>query len=198
MNSLRITESARLFAGSTSPVTLRGGRSVAVRIASGADAGQLTAMHARCTPQTVHHRYHSTPRLTGRFLERLLDTDIALVAEAPNRSVVAIANLGRDTDGSGELAILVEDAWQGSGLGTHLLRHLVTMARLVGFAEVYAVCLADGGWAERAFARLGTPSVAHGSGQTWVRLTLGRSLTRLPDQLPAAVAATVTPAVNAA
>lgn len=188
MNSMRILESARLFAGFGTPTRLRDGRSTTIRLATPGDAGLITAMHARCSPETIYQRYHSMPPLTGRFLVQLLNTDVALVAEAANGNVVATANLGRDADGTGEVAVLVEDVWQHAGLGTRLLGHVVTMARLVGFAEVYAVSLPGAAWPERAFGRLGRPRVERTPGQVWMRLALSQDAARppVPVQLPAA------------
>jgi GNAT superfamily N-acetyltransferase len=180
---------AHLFTGGSAPMRLRKGHSVTVRLATDDDAGALAAMHARCSADSVYRRYRSIPSMTGRFLSRLLNTDTALVAEIPNWSVVALANLGRDDDGSGELAVLVEDPWQGQGLGTAMLRHLITMARLTGYSEVYAACLQDPGWAKRVLSRLG-PVYADSTGDhELLRLALhtpdviGRR--NVPDLVPA-------------
>ncbi|MFI7467380.1 GNAT family N-acetyltransferase [Nonomuraea sp. NPDC049646] len=45
--------------------------------------------------------------------------------------------------GIAEMAFLVEDRWQGRGLGTVLARMLVRQARDLGYAEVRATLLAD-------------------------------------------------------
>ena len=142
-------------------------------------------MHARCSADTVYQRYHSMPALTGRFLTHLLSTDVALVAEAPNRAIVAMANLGRDTGDVGELAVLVEDGWQGAGIGTAMLGHLVTMARLVGYGEVYAVCLPGHVWCRNSLTRFGPASVEAGAGQVSIRLALREAPAALPTELPA-------------
>ncbi|HEY9408340.1 MAG TPA: GNAT family N-acetyltransferase [Jiangellaceae bacterium] len=185
MRITRLTTAARLFAGLGTTARLRDGRSVVIRPAVPSDAGGLTTMHARCSADTVYQRYHSMPALTGRFLTHLLSTDVALVAEAPNRAIVAMANLGRDTGDVGELAVLVEDGWQGAGIGTAMLGHLVTMARLVGYGEVYAVCLPGHVWCRNSLTRFGPASVEAGAGQVSIRLALREAPAALPTELPA-------------
>jgi GNAT superfamily N-acetyltransferase len=54
---------------------------------------------------------------------------VALVAETGGGHLVGVANLISNDDGTGEAALLVEDAWQRRGLGTALLRRLVAVAR---------------------------------------------------------------------
>ncbi|MFC6523222.1 GNAT family N-acetyltransferase, partial [Nonomuraea rubra] len=58
--------------------------------------------------------------------------------------VVGMASLMFTNDpGTAELAFLVEDRWQGRGLGTAMARMLVRAARDLGYAEVRATMLAD-------------------------------------------------------
>lgn len=189
MKTTRPAETANLFAGVGVTTRLRDGRSVTIRVATAEDAGDVSAMHVRCSPDTVRHRYHSLPAMTGRFLSRLLSTDIALVAEAPNHTIVALANLGRDVDDAGELAVLVEDGWQRNGLGSALLGHLVTMARLVGYREVHTVCLPDDDWFRRALARLGQVRFEQTAGYDSTRLALRPARVRLPQEFGATASA---------
>ncbi|PZF81618.1 GNAT family N-acetyltransferase [Jiangella anatolica] len=184
-----MTNSAHLFSGSGVPARLRDGRTVTIRIASPRDAGDVSAMHMRCSTETVRHRYHSVPTMTGRFLSQLVGTDIALVAEAPNRAIVALANLGRDDTDAGELAVIVEDRWQRAGLGTTLLNHLVSMARLVGYREVYIAGLPGTRWYCTTLARHGRTSLERSDGYDAMRLTLRPPLARLPAELGRTAAA---------
>ncbi|MBB5790612.1 GNAT family N-acetyltransferase [Jiangella mangrovi] len=181
--------SAHLFSGPGVTTRLRDGRSVTIRAATPRDAGDVSAMHVRCSTETVRHRYHSVPAMTGRFLSQLLGTDIALVAEAPNRTVVALANLGRDDGATGELAVVVEDRWQRAGLGSTLLDHLVTMARLVGYRELYTVGLPGHHWYCATLARHGRVRLERSDGYDAMRVTLCEPLARLPAELGATTAA---------
>lgn len=189
MKETRLTDSAHLFSGSGVTKRLHDGRSVTIRAATPHDAGDVSAMHVRCSTETVRHRYHSVPAMTGRFLSRLVGTDIALVAEAPNRAIVALANLGRDDADAGELAVIVEDRWQRAGLGSTLLDHLVSMARLVGYREVYTVGLPGHPWYSRTLARHGRARLERSADYDSMRLPLRPPLVRLPEQLGATTAA---------
>jgi GNAT superfamily N-acetyltransferase len=189
MKTTRLAESAQLFSGTGVTTRLRDGRSVTIRAATPRDAGDVSAMHVRCSTETVRHRYHSVPTMTGRFLSQLLGTDIALVAEAPNRAIVALANLGRDDADAGELAVVVEDRWQRAGLGSTLLDHLVGMARLVGYREVYTVGLPGHQWYCGTLARHGRARLERSAGYDAMRLSLHPPLARLPAELGATAAA---------
>ncbi|TDD68215.1 GNAT family N-acetyltransferase [Jiangella aurantiaca] len=189
MKTTRLAESAHLFSGSGVTTRLRDGRSVTIRAATPRDAGDVSAMHVRCSTETVRHRYHSVPSMTGRFLSQLVGTDIALVAEAPNRAIVALANLGRDDGDAGELAVIVEDAWQRAGLGSALLDHLISMARLVGYREVYTVALPGNHWFRGTLTRYGQARLERSAGYDSMRLALRPPLARLPEQLGATAAA---------
>jgi GNAT superfamily N-acetyltransferase len=134
------------------------GRTLVLQGAVPGDLPELQAMHARCSEQTLHARYCAGPRPPSRRLcLQLLRTELALVALSPASSVVGLGNLacGDEDEGVAEVAVLVEDDWQGRGLGTVLLRHLVGAARLLGMAEVVAVAGSRGTWVERGLDRLG-------------------------------------------
>jgi GNAT superfamily N-acetyltransferase len=155
---------------------LDNGGELLMRPATDDDVPELMAMHARCSHQTLLSRYLTASRPPSRRLCRqLVRTDVALVAIDPAGSVVGLGNLaGADEDPSvGEIAILVEDDWQGRGLGTAVLRHLVGTARLRGFREVIAVAPRRGTWTEAALARLGPPMLQRTPfGEAVVRVSL--------------------------
>lgn len=102
-------------------VTLRPGRTD--------DVPALVAMHARCSAETVHRRYHApVPHLSPRLARALL---------APRRGLSMVATVGDEVVGVGilafedetaDLGIMVEDRWQRKGHGTRLLRALAAAA----------------------------------------------------------------------
>ena len=54
-----------------------------------------------------------------------LETLVAVVGFAPRGTVVAVGNVApSERPDVTELALLVEDDWQGPGLGTAMARHL--------------------------------------------------------------------------
>jgi L-amino acid N-acyltransferase YncA len=50
---------------------------------------------------------------------------------------------GCSSDGVGEMAVTIADAWQHKGLGQLLLKRLIAYARTHGVKQLYSVDLAD-------------------------------------------------------
>ena len=106
---------------------LRDGSEMRLREATAADGPLVAALHARCSPQTRRSRFLSpTPRLAPGELAGLLgrgpSRPAVLAVTVDGGSAVGLATLDGDGSARPELAVLVEDAWQGRGLGTALLR----------------------------------------------------------------------------
>jgi GNAT superfamily N-acetyltransferase len=146
------------------PFEIRGGRPD--------DGPALAAMHDRCSMETIFRRYlGAVPALSAAWQAQLLATTVALLAVDGTGAVRALGNVARlDHRGSAELAVLVEDAYQGRGLGTVLARNLAAAARLAGFRTVRMDMLPSSTAAVRTAAGLG-PSVAV-VGQGVVTLTM--------------------------
>ncbi|MFK0160438.1 GNAT family N-acetyltransferase [Streptomyces sp. NPDC090493] len=99
------------------------------------DLDHVNEMHARCSLTSRYARYGAARRaLTPREWRRLCDQagGITLVT-VPRRdpsSVIAVTCLMRTQSPQlRELGILIEDSWQGRGLGTTLTHHMVAFAR---------------------------------------------------------------------
>lgn len=151
------------------------GTTLTMRGAIDDDISELAALHARCSPATMTSRYLSGRVPSRRVLRALLHTDVALVAHAPNGSMVALGNLARaeEDPGVAELAVLVRDDWQRRGLGSPVVRQLVAGARLRGYREVVAIAPTAGGWLQNELGRLGQPLLQRTPfGEAVVRLSL--------------------------
>jgi GNAT superfamily N-acetyltransferase len=128
---------------------LRDGSEVRMRPAADGDAPLVAALHARCAPHSRRSRFLSpTRQLAPGELEALLGVGseygrAVLAVTADGGSAVGIANLDGDGVGSARAAVLVEDAWQGRGLGTALLRRVAETAAEEGVAELTGVARAD-------------------------------------------------------
>ncbi|MGH4013216.1 MAG: GNAT family N-acetyltransferase, partial [Pseudonocardiaceae bacterium] len=125
-------------------VQLTDGYEVVLRETTAADAPLVAALHARCSPQTRLRRALSTrPGLSATVLGRLVGTDggstgmLALTTDGG--AAVGLANLTGAGPGRAEISLLVEDAWQGRGVGTALIRKLVELARAEQLTELTAV-----------------------------------------------------------
>jgi len=137
--------------------------SAEVRQAVAADRAALNAMFARCTDETRFRRFHGAVKaLPERYLTDALSGPpfhYALVAYprpvadvgtsdpgGRDGGVVALASCRTIDEGAAELGLLIEDAWQRQGLGTRLLRDLITHAAGAGLRVLEAQLLAEQAW----------------------------------------------------
>ena len=112
---------------------------VMLRPAEKTDLTAIAAMHERCGSRTLQLRYFSGTRGPSHFhLQRLLNPSrgAALVAETVHSGqIVALGSLVGEGELS-EVALLVEDAWQRKGIGTAVLRRMVSAAAGLGLSAV--------------------------------------------------------------
>lgn len=112
-----------------------------IRMLTPDDRAALAALPARVSADTSYARFHGVVRvLTPQTLDRLLDLEQgrheAVIAEA-DEGIVAVARYVRDTPTSAEaeVAIVVADAWQRTGIGRKLMRELMTTAGQAGISR---------------------------------------------------------------
>ena len=124
------------------------GTRVTIRLARPEDAEAVAEMHSRSSEQTRYQRYFAPiSEWRGDQLRRLAGghRGATLVAQDARGNIVGLGNVFPDRPGetqTAEIAVIIEDAWQGRGLGSRLLRHLVDLARRQGFEDVIALVLA--------------------------------------------------------
>jgi RimJ/RimL family protein N-acetyltransferase/AcrR family transcriptional regulator len=135
---------------------LRDGRTVAIRLGRPADTAGVETMHERCSPESRYQRYF-TPMNEWREdnLRRISGghRGATLVVTDVRDEVIALGNVfpaGPGVTDAAEIAVIVDDAWQGAGVGLLLLGHLVDVGRRMGFTSLVAYVLAD----NRAMLRL--------------------------------------------
>jgi methylglyoxal synthase/GNAT superfamily N-acetyltransferase len=119
---------------------LADGTEIAVRRAGPDDVAAVADLHARCSPTSRSRRYLADTRSPSEpTLRRLLSPEAghALVAEDAAGRVIALANLTWVVDGA-EMALLVEDAWQGRRIGSLLAKRLVAVALEAGVSRIRA------------------------------------------------------------
>jgi len=131
-----------------SDVLLSDGTTAHVRPIREDDGDNLRAFHGRLSPESIILRFFGPhPRLSDAEVERFTHCDgvdrVALVAELAGR-IIAVARYDRPPGhDEAEVAFVVEDAFQGRGLGTLLLEHLATIARSHGIRRFAADTLSD-------------------------------------------------------
>jgi RimJ/RimL family protein N-acetyltransferase len=112
------------------------------------DVDRLRRLFFRLSPETVHLRFFQPVKAPSeKMLHHLAEVDHerrqAIVAVVDDE-IVAVVRYDR-VDGTthAEVAIVVEDAWQGHGLGTLLIRRLTTDALEHGVDSLTATVLGE-------------------------------------------------------
>jgi GNAT superfamily N-acetyltransferase len=121
---------------------------VTIRLLQVADAYSLLRMFDRLSPESVYHRFFSPlPRPRRAALLHLAGLDSkhheAMVAEVDGEIVGVARYDGRPGEDDAEVAVIVEDAWQGRSLGTRLLHHLARVGARRGLVGFRAVVLGE-------------------------------------------------------
>lgn len=151
---------------------LNDGSSVEVRPIEPGDRAGLAAAFARLSPDSRQRRFASPkPRLTGAELTFLTDVDHhrheALVAIDPcTRRVIAVARYVafRHDPAAADVAVTVDDAWQGRGVASELSRLLLERAEAEGVERLLATVGGENRRALRLARRLGYEVASVGSG----------------------------------
>ena len=113
------------------------------------DEGRLEHMWTRLSRETLYQRFHASvggfPRSSVHQLveteHREFDAVVALVDD----EIVGFVRYQREhaDPARAEFAILIEDDWQGGGLGGRLLEELMTLVRSRGVTTLTASLLMD-------------------------------------------------------
>ena len=120
----------------------------------------------RLSPHTIYLRFHyEMKNIPQEDIERFCSVDyddtfalIAVVGEGDDEQIIGISRYARFTNkDSAEVALTVEDPYQGQGIGTHLLIELGRIAREKGIRNLVAYVLAVNANAREVFKRSGFP-----------------------------------------
>jgi RimJ/RimL family protein N-acetyltransferase len=142
---------------------LRDGRRVTIRALRPDDEAGLTEAVEGLSAASLHRRFFAVKRnFSDREKEFFLHVDfvnhVALVAEIADGSAARIVGGARyivGSPGSAEVAFAIVDEFQGQGLGTLLMRHLLTLARSGGLNTLVAEVLAENAAMLKVFEKSG-------------------------------------------
>jgi acetyltransferase len=138
--------------------TMKNGDAVTIRPIRPEDEPLLIRLHQALSERSVYLRYFQPLKLSQRTAhERLTricfidyDREMVLVVERKNNKegqpeVIAIGRLSKLRGGGNEaeLAVLVDDRYQGQGMGTELYRRLVAVARDEKLKRVVSTILTE-------------------------------------------------------
>jgi GNAT superfamily N-acetyltransferase len=147
--------------------TLRDGRELQIRALRPEDREDFLSAVARAGPRSRYLRFFSskrdfTEREKGFFLNVDFDKHVALVAlmnEAGQKVIVGGGRyIGLDAK-KAEAAFMVIDDRQGRGIGSLLMRHLISIARAAGLSALVAEILPDNMPMLEVFEKSGLPII---------------------------------------
>lgn len=146
-------------------VTLLDGVGVRLRPIRPADAARLQSLHAHLSVDSIIHRFFGyVPKLTAPMAETFTHLDyvnqmafVAVTGPEADERIVGVGRYVRISAASAEVAFTVEDQWQGRGIATALLAHLVYYARVQGFTTLEAYVMPDNVRMLEVFAHSGLP-----------------------------------------
>ena len=136
----------------TAPFRLDDGTEITVRAIRPEDEPLLIALHASHSEHTIRMRFFSLVKTLSRdSLIRLChldyDREMALVAvqrDAAGPHLLGVSRYYLDPEtGAAEFAVVVGDAWQGKGLGRHLMDRLLDVARQRGVRRLVGAILQE-------------------------------------------------------
>jgi len=143
-------------------ITLPDGAEVTLRPIRLEDEAELTALYARLSPETAYQRFFTVMRRLPPAWAHILasvdyDRRMAIVALGPGDALIGVARYAYDEKaGEAEIAIVVQDQWQGRGLGKILLADLIAYAVDRGIQRFRAYVLADNARMLRLVTRVAT------------------------------------------
>lgn len=111
------------------------------------DAARYERLFHRLSPETLYRRFMtSVPKIDQRLLQHLVMVDyidrLALVGIIGDE-VVGVARYDLLRPGVAEVALVVEDQWQGRGIGSRLLWRISAAARKRGILTFEAEVLGE-------------------------------------------------------
>jgi RimJ/RimL family protein N-acetyltransferase len=149
--------------------TLKNGTEVSIRAIRADDRERLTQAFLNLDRESVYTRFFRyVQELTDEELRRATDTDpergVALVVTRGSGADQTIIGGGRYVvagtakgEHTAELAFTVEEDYQGLGISSLILRHLVEIGREQNLRSFHAEVLARNASMLRVFARSGLP-----------------------------------------
>ncbi|MBO4223092.1 GNAT family N-acetyltransferase [Bradyrhizobium neotropicale] len=153
---------------------LNDGSRIEIRSLRPDDEVDMLAAVGRASTQSLQRRFFAVKRGFSEkerafFMHIDFRNHVALVALIEEAGRPAIVGGGRYVvfePGRAEMAFVVVDAWQGRGIGSILMRHLVGVARNAGLQELTAEVLPENAAMLKVFGKFGFKPVSRGDPQT--------------------------------
>src|SRR3979409_643239 len=142
---------------------LRDGSQIEIRALRPEDEAAMLAAAGKASAQSLQRRFfvmkrHFSDKERAFFMDIDFKNHVAIVALAEEAGRKVIVGGGRDLVfelGRAEMAFVVIDTWQGRGIGSVLMRHLVKIASDAGLQELTAEVLPENAAMIKVFGTFG-------------------------------------------
>ena len=146
-------------------LTLPSGVEIPFRVVRPDDAPALQRLHSRCSERTIYLRFFgSMKELSDEKARYFASTDssdrfglVALDPQDPNQIIAVVRYARKPGEERAEYAALVEDRWQGQGVGASLTHRLIEEARGNEVRSFYALVKGANRRMLNVFRHLGLP-----------------------------------------
>jgi RimJ/RimL family protein N-acetyltransferase len=153
---------------------LRDGSQIDIRALRREDEADMLAAIGKTSAQSLQRRFfvmkrHFSDKERAFFMDIDFKNHVAIVAvaeEAGRKVIVAGGRYIVFEPGRAEMAFVVIDTWQGRGLGSILMRHLVKFASDAGLQELTAEVLPENAAMIKVFGKFGFRPAARRDPQT--------------------------------
>jgi RimJ/RimL family protein N-acetyltransferase len=153
---------------------LRDGSQIDIRALRREDEADMLAAIGKTSAQSLQRRFfvmkrHFSDKERAFFMDIDFKNHVAIVAvaeEAGRKVIVAGGRYIVFEPGRAEMAFVVIDTWQGRGLGSILMRHLVKFASDAGLQELTAEVLPENAAMIKVFGKFGFKPTARRDPQT--------------------------------
>lgn len=144
---------------------LRDGTTATVYVASADDEPGLAAFYKRLSPESRRNRFFTDAKPGESAIDQMCDNSdpqkvltmiVQRYSEGESRIIATGSYFAVDAN-TAEVAVTVEDKFQGKGLGTLLLERLALLAIQHGFTEFKAITHADNKAMLEVFRKSGFP-----------------------------------------
>lgn len=142
---------------------LRNGAALQVRALVPSDRAEMLAAVGRLSSEALYRRFFAPKRsFSEREIEFFLNVDfinhvalVAVLTEGGQQTIVGGGRYVVSYPGCAEVAFAIDDRHQKLGIATHLINHLITIARAAGLEKFDAEVLPENVPMLKVFERCG-------------------------------------------
>lgn len=127
------------------PIQLDNGTIVQLRPVHPNDSKHAENLNQIVSEDSLYQRFLGFVRISDAVVKRLTQLDyereMAIVAEikqASQKQIIGIARIASNEEKKADFAILIADAWHGSGLGKAMTEYILAIAKDLGYDSVEA------------------------------------------------------------